>query len=87
MNTDFGQLVLDEMPDGIVITTLDGIVVYWNKGAESVFGYTVAEALRHSFEELISTPDHQWGMQDEIKDLLQTEVSVHEALCRKKTAL
>lgn len=84
MTTDFGKLVLDEMPDGIVITTLDGIVVYWNNGAESVFGYTVAEALQHSFEELISTPDYQWRMQDEIKDLLQTEVSVHEALCRKK---
>src|SRR5687768_6885772 len=84
MTKDFGKLVLDEMPDGIVITTLHGIVVYWNNGAESVFGYAVAEALQHSFEELVSTPDYQWRMQDEIQDLLQTEVSVHEALCRKK---
>ena len=43
-----GKLILDEMPDGIVITTTDGIVIYWNKGAESIFGYTEAEALQRS---------------------------------------
>ena len=52
-----GKLILDEMPDGIVITTIDGIVIYWNKGAESIFGYTEAEALQRQVDELIGTSD------------------------------
>ena len=41
-----GKLVLDEMPDGIVISTIDGIIIYWNKRAEIIFGYSEAEALQ-----------------------------------------
>jgi hypothetical protein len=26
--TDFGKLVLDEMPGGAIVTTADGVVVY-----------------------------------------------------------
>ena len=45
MKTDFDHLLLTENPDAVVITTVDGMVVHWNKGAETVFGYTSAEAV------------------------------------------
>ncbi|WON74092.1 PAS domain S-box protein [Nitrosospira sp. Is2] len=80
-----GKLVLDEMPDGIVITTIDGIVIYWNKGAESVFGYTEAEVLQRSLDELIGTPNQQtWKIENNLKDIRRKEVYVQEALCRRK---
>jgi PAS domain S-box-containing protein len=85
MTTDFDKLVLDEMPDGIVITTLEGRVVYWNKGAETVFGYAEAEALQHPLDELIKPHDPQMRQADDNLDpLRRPEVSVHEALCRRK---
>ncbi|MDP3841669.1 MAG: PAS domain S-box protein [Oxalobacteraceae bacterium] len=83
MATDFGKLALDEMPDGIVITALDGTVVYWNKGAEMVFGYTEAEALQHPLDDLIA-PHDQPKVDNNQEDCLDAGVSVHEALCRKK---
>ena len=80
-----GKLILDEMPDGIVITTIDGNVIYWNRGAESVFGYTEAEALQRSLDELIGTPDQQtWTVKDNLKDFSRKEVHVQEALCWRK---
>jgi diguanylate cyclase (GGDEF)-like protein/PAS domain S-box-containing protein len=80
-----GKLVLDEMPDGIVITTTDGIVIYWNKGAELVFGYNEAEALQRELDELIGTPDQQtWKFKNNLKDFSRKEVYVQEALCRRK---
>ncbi|KIO49633.1 PAS domain-containing protein [Nitrosospira sp. NpAV] len=85
MMTDLGKLVLDEMPDGIVITTLDGKVVYWNKGAESVFGYARAEALEHLLDTLIAP--HNLQIQKDNNnpdDFLRGGALVHEALCRKK---
>jgi diguanylate cyclase (GGDEF)-like protein/PAS domain S-box-containing protein len=80
-----GKLVLDEMPDGIAITTIDGMVIYWNKGAESIFGYTEAEVLQHPLEELIGTPNQQtWEIKNNLTDFSRKEVYVHEALCRRK---
>ena len=44
MKTDFDHLLLTETPDAVVVTTPDGKVVHWNKGAETIFGYTNTEA-------------------------------------------
>ena len=85
--TDFGKLVLDEMPGGAIVTTADGVVVYWNKGAQSIFGYTVAEALQSKLSELIGASDHQWKIGQSLKDALEVRASVGEMLCRKKDGL
>jgi protein-histidine pros-kinase len=42
---DFAQLILNESPDAVIVTTMNGIVVDWTKGAESVFGYSREEAI------------------------------------------
>ena len=83
MTTDFDKLVLDEMPDGIVITTLEGTVLYWNKGAETVFGYTEAEALQHTLDDLIAPHDQQ-KVNNNFEGFLRAGVAIQETLCRKK---
>ena len=57
MKTDFDHLLLSETPDPVIITTPDGRVVHWNKGAETVFGYTSAEAVGREVNEIIVPPD------------------------------
>jgi len=84
ISIDFGKLVLDEMPGGAVLTKSDGMVVYWNKGAQSIFGYTAAEALQSKFSELVGAPDHLWKIGQSLKDALEAGASVSETLCRKK---
>lgn len=51
--TDFGTLILEQMPDAVILTRLDGEVVYWNNGAEAVFGYSSTEAIGHRLADLI----------------------------------
>lgn len=53
MAIDFGTLILNETPDAVVVTTLDGKVVCWTNGAQAVFGYTSEEALGRTLDELI----------------------------------
>ena len=36
---------LDDVPDAVIVVDPDGIVVYWNAGAERIFGFTPADAL------------------------------------------
>ncbi|MTW03311.1 PAS domain-containing sensor histidine kinase [Pseudoduganella ginsengisoli] len=57
MATDFAKLILDETPDAVIVTTPDGEVVYWTRGAQSVFGYTGEEALGRTLASLIVPPD------------------------------
>ena len=53
MTRDLTDLLLRELPDAVSITTPDGKIVYWNGGAERLFGYTAAEALGSSVDALI----------------------------------
>ena len=85
--TDFGKLVLDEMPGGAIVTTIDGVVVYWNKGAQSIFGYTAAEALQKRLTELIGAPDHQSKINQSLRNTHEARASAGEILCRKKDGL
>lgn len=77
-------MVLAEMPDGVVVTTLDGTIVYWNNSAQPLFGYREEEALQCDFAQLVGIFDPQRKISDFFKHILQTRVSVHEMLCRKK---
>ena len=53
---DFGQLILDESPDALIVTTPDGAVEHWARGAETVFGYTAEQAAGRTLAELIVPP-------------------------------
>jgi PAS domain S-box-containing protein len=56
MPIDFGSLILNETPDAVIVTTLEGEVVCWTNGAQAVFGYTREEALGRRLTELIVPP-------------------------------
>lgn len=47
--------LLDLTADAIVIRDLDGRVAYWNNGAESLYGYTAAEAHGRIVRELLQS--------------------------------
>ncbi|MFM7440770.1 MAG: PAS domain-containing protein, partial [Snowella sp.] len=38
-------LVFENITDGVIITDMDGSIIDWNRGAESLYGYTKAEVL------------------------------------------
>jgi PAS domain S-box-containing protein len=45
--------LLDQATDAILVRDLGGVVRYWNKGAERLYGWTRAEAVGHPIAELI----------------------------------
>ena len=44
------QQTLDESQDAILIADREGIIRYWNAGAERILGFTAAEALGQSLD-------------------------------------
>lgn len=42
-----------QAPDGIVITDSEGLIRYWNRGAERIFGFPAADAVGRSLDIII----------------------------------
>jgi PAS domain S-box-containing protein len=81
---DFTQLILDEVPDSIIVTTPDEKIVHWSKGAESVFGYLNAEAIGQSLTQLITPADKLAEVLEIHKQTCITGFNNYESLRRRK---
>lgn len=52
------QAVLDALPRAIIVTSLDGIILLWNRQAEELYGWTASEVLGRSVVDVL-VPVHQ----------------------------
>jgi PAS domain S-box-containing protein len=57
-STSLADLLINESPDALIALTLEGHVLAWNRGAESIFGYNAAEALGQLLDALIVPAEH-----------------------------
>ncbi len=48
--------LVDRGPGAVVVTTADGEVVAWSRGAQGVFGYTASQAVGRALDALIGAP-------------------------------
>ena len=51
-----GRVLLAAAPDAIVYSDGDGVIRFWNAGAERVFGFSGAEAVGQSLDIIIPEP-------------------------------
>ncbi len=49
----FAATLLARMPDAVVFSDADGLIRYWNQGAETIFGFAAAEAIGQSLDIII----------------------------------
>lgn len=49
--------LIDKAHDAIIVCDLDGQISYWNKGAESTYGWTAGEASRKKIDDLLHRED------------------------------
>jgi PAS domain S-box-containing protein len=79
----FEHRLLDELPDAVIVTTLPGEVVYWNGGAERIFGYRRDEAVGQSLEALIVPASHADAVRHR-EEALNTGGATFETVRRRK---
>jgi len=51
--SDFHQVFLSEMPDGVLLTDDQGAIRMWNAGCQRIFGFTAEEAIGQSLDIII----------------------------------
>jgi len=59
------RFVFDESSDAILCIDLQDRIIYWNRGAEELFGYTEEEVLGHNFSLLVPGPAER----EELKEI------------------
>jgi PAS domain S-box-containing protein len=71
--------IVESTDDAIISKTLDGIITSWNRGAESVYGYSAAEAIGSSISFLVPS-----GCPDDTADILN-KIRSNESVVRYET--
>ena len=51
-----GEAILSANSDAIIAADKEGIIVFWNPGAERIFGYSNADAMGRSLDIIIPPP-------------------------------
>ncbi|HEV7488455.1 MAG TPA: PAS domain S-box protein [Thermoanaerobaculia bacterium] len=78
------DLLLRELPDAVTITTPAGEIVYWNSGAERLFGHLAADAIGSSIDALIVPPGHVDDLDQFRREALTTGFSTFETARLRK---
>jgi PAS domain S-box-containing protein len=65
--------IVENSPDAIIGEDLEGNIISWNPGAETMFGYTAAEALGHHIS-ILATPEHPEDVFEIIERVKRGEV-------------
>lgn len=49
------EQLLNDAPDAILVADQEGVIRFWNHGAETIFGFTAGEAIGQSLDLIIPT--------------------------------
>ena len=53
VDTIIGDAILNAQSDAIIAADEDGVIIFWNPGAERIFGYSKAEVVGRSLDIII----------------------------------
>jgi len=83
-SVDFERQLFDQLPDAVIATTAEGKVLYWNQGAQAIFGYASQEAEGRSLNDLI-VPLERFEEEDKLlQETIEVGSSTRETLRRRK---
>jgi PAS domain S-box-containing protein len=84
MDDPLVQELWDQNPDAILAVAADDTVLYWNRAAEEIFGYTGAEACGRRLSDLVIPANHLIEEQAIHLEVLRQPLTVHETVRRRK---
>jgi PAS domain S-box-containing protein len=80
----FAEALVQDSPDALLALSTNGQVLFWNHGAEVLFGYTRDEAVGHSLEELVIPADRREEARRTMADVLDGKTVLFETVRRRK---
>jgi PAS domain S-box-containing protein len=84
MKPDLTSRLWEETPDAIIALSTAGAVLCWNRAAETIFGYTAAEAEGRLLTVLTVPPELREEEERVLEEALRQDLAVYETLRRRK---
>jgi PAS domain S-box-containing protein len=84
VDAELARALWEETPDAIIAIASDEKVLYWNRAAETIFGYTSAEAIGQLIFDLIVPADRAGEERKIQEDACSVGVGVYESVRRRK---
>jgi PAS domain S-box-containing protein len=78
------HVLVDTSPDGLVAVSDDAQVLFWNHGAETIFGYSHEEAVGCSLFDLIVSPDRLEEERRFLAETIEAGFAATESVRRRK---
>jgi PAS domain S-box-containing protein len=75
---------LENSPDALIALAPDGTILFWNAGAETVYGYTSDEAVGRNLHKLVAGPERVEEYEHVTRRAIKTGLAVLETVHRKK---
>lgn len=83
-NIYIAESIVENSLDALIAISPEGRVLFWNPGAEAIFGYSSAEALGRSLNDLVVPPERMSEAEEALKKALKTGSAVYESIRRRK---
>src|SRR6185503_16341268 len=80
----FTSALVQESPDALIALGLDGKILFWNHGAETIFGFSADEVIGRSLEESVIPTDQRDEARKAMVDVLETGWALFETVRRRK---
>jgi PAS domain S-box-containing protein len=80
----FAESLVEESPDALIALSPDGTVLFWNQGAETIFGYTRNEAVGRTIENLIVPSDRREESRRKLAEVLAEGSLIFETTRKRK---
>jgi PAS domain S-box-containing protein len=81
---ELARLLWEETPDAIIAISGEGKILFWNRAAESIFGYARAEAVGQSLTALVVPTEYFETETRILEQALSTGLAVYESIRRRK---
>lgn len=78
------HVLVDASPDALVAVSDVSQVLFWNHGAETIFGYSREEAVGRSLFDLIVSPDRREEERRFLAETIETDSAATESVRRRK---
>ena len=78
------RVLVDASPDALVAVSDDAQVLFWNPGAEAIFGYSREEAVGRSLFDLIVSPDRREEESRFLAETIEAGSAATESVRRRK---
>jgi protein-histidine pros-kinase len=81
---NLSEILVGSYPDALIAVSPEGTILFWNSGAEAIFGYTKDEAVGRPLVELTVPPDRIDEVAAATREALDKGVTIYETLRHRK---